>query len=91
MSDETMKPIDGEKMRQLRDGAGLSQAALAEKAGISRSYVSDIERGRVIEVSEAVLNALEGVFTDSLEGARSTPEPATRTRRVRGRPRRVPV
>ena len=38
-------PSFGEQVRGLRLGAGLSQAELAEQAGISERAVSDIERG----------------------------------------------
>lgn len=33
------------RLKQLRDMRGLSQRALAEKAGMSPSYYADIERG----------------------------------------------
>lgn len=35
----------GETVRQLRKEAGLSQEELARKAGINRTYLSDVERG----------------------------------------------
>lgn len=35
----------GEKMRQIRKEKGLSQEALADLAGIDRSYMGHIERG----------------------------------------------
>jgi len=35
----------GAKVRELRVAAGLTQAELAEKAGISERTVSDLERG----------------------------------------------
>lgn len=35
----------GEKVRQIRKEKGLSQEALADLAGISRSYMGHIERG----------------------------------------------
>ena len=38
--------IDGETLRQMRDAAGWSQERLARQAGISRSYVAEIERGQ---------------------------------------------
>lgn len=44
-------PIDdprvlGRAMRTLRDHAGLTQKALAERVGTSEAYVSNIEGGR---------------------------------------------
>lgn len=35
----------GEVISQLRRNAGLSQEALADKAGVHRTYVSQLERG----------------------------------------------
>lgn len=35
----------GENLRKLRTSAGFSQEALAEMAGIDRSYLGGIERG----------------------------------------------
>jgi transcriptional regulator with XRE-family HTH domain len=34
------------KLRQLREGAGISQEELAARAGLDRSYISLVERGR---------------------------------------------
>ena len=36
----------GRRLRQLRKAKGLSQEALAELAGLDRTYVSSCERGR---------------------------------------------
>lgn len=35
----------GQRVRELRQAAGLSQEAFALKAGLNRTYVGDIERG----------------------------------------------
>ena len=36
----------GANLRRAREGAGLSQEALADAAALDRTYVSGIERGR---------------------------------------------
>lgn len=38
----------GVTVRQLREGQGWSQEELAERSDLNRSYVGEIERGRVI-------------------------------------------
>lgn len=51
----------GEKVRQIRKEKGLSQEALADLAGIDRSYMGHIERGeqnvtliKVYQVADAL-------------------------------------
>ncbi len=36
----------GMRLKELREQAGLTQAALAKKAGMSRAYLSRLEMGR---------------------------------------------
>ena len=51
----------GERVRLLRRERALTQAALARLAGVSRPYVSDIERGAAIpsmETLDAIATAL---------------------------------
>jgi transcriptional regulator with XRE-family HTH domain len=38
----------GVTVRQLREGKGWSQEELSERSDLNRSYVGEIERGRVI-------------------------------------------
>ena len=35
----------GKKLKELRERQGLTQEQLAERAGLSKNYVSDCERG----------------------------------------------
>lgn len=46
----------GQRVRELRQAAGLSQEALAERAGLHRTYVGGIERG---ERNVSILNILQ--------------------------------
>lgn len=45
ISDERLKKAFGAAVRRHRQQAGLSQEALADKCGLHRTYISDIERG----------------------------------------------
>ncbi len=57
----------GARVRELRHELGLSQEALAYKAEVDRTYVSDVENGRrniSMELLEKVIIALEVSFTE---------------------------
>lgn len=54
----TVGSLLGEWVRKTRLAQGLSQRALADQSGLSRSYVCDIERGRGAEPSLATLDKL---------------------------------
>ena len=43
--DKRIKTEFGKALRKARNGAGISQEALADLAGIHRTYVGDVKRG----------------------------------------------
>lgn len=67
------KPIAstfGSVLREKREAAGISQEQLADRAGLHRTYVSLIERGKrtaSIEVLRRVASALGLRMTDLID------------------------
>lgn len=55
MSADLVNIIFGMKMRQARAAAGLSLAELAQRAGMSPSYLTEIERGRKYPRNDKIL------------------------------------
>ena len=57
----------GERVRELRQQKGLSQNSLAARAGLDRTYLSEIERGRknlsLVKIVK-IATALEVEVTD---------------------------
>ena len=63
----SIKAKVGQRIRELRNQIGISQEALANKAEIDRTYVTDVENGRrniSIENLEKLVIALEVSFKD---------------------------
>jgi transcriptional regulator with XRE-family HTH domain len=64
----------GHNIRQLREAKGWSQEDYADRAGIHRTYVSDIERGRrnptitVVEKLAGPFGVPPGSLLDEAEG-----------------------
>ena len=57
----------GQRIKELRGELGISQEALANKADLDRTYVTDVENGRrniSIENLEKLIIALESSVTD---------------------------
>lgn len=57
----------GQRIKELRHELGLSQEALGNKAGVDRTYVTDVENGRrniSVEVLEKLIKALEVSFQE---------------------------
>lgn len=49
----------GTAIRHYRHAAGLSQAQLAARVGVHRSYLSDLERGKETEQLRRILHLLK--------------------------------
>jgi transcriptional regulator with XRE-family HTH domain len=49
----------GAALRHYRQQAGLSQAELAERAGLNRTYLSALEQGRETEQVKRILRLLK--------------------------------
>ncbi len=57
----------GQRIRELRKQLELSQEALALKADVDRTYVTDVENGRrnvSLEILERLIKALNVSFTE---------------------------
>lgn len=57
----------GQRIRELRKGLEISQEALAYKAEVDRTYVTDVENGRrnvSIEILERLIRALDVSITE---------------------------
>ena len=57
----------GQRIRELRKELNLSQAALAYKSEVDRTYMTDVENGRrniSIEILEKIVNALDISVSD---------------------------
>ncbi|MGZ3867065.1 MAG: helix-turn-helix domain-containing protein [Bacteroidia bacterium] len=52
----------GDRIRELRKELDISQEALAHKAEVDRTYITDVENGRrnvSVEILERIIKALE--------------------------------
>ncbi len=85
-----INPAFGQRLQELREAAGLTQAALAEKSGVPLGSVREVEQGRreplfgVMQRLAAVLKADLGDFPPT-----TTEEEVDDKARHRGRPRRA--
>jgi transcriptional regulator with XRE-family HTH domain len=73
------------RLKELRQQAGLTQPALAEKAGLSKAGIANLEQGRR-EPSLATAVALAAAL--SVDVTQLTRAPASSARPGRGRPRK---
>jgi transcriptional regulator with XRE-family HTH domain len=74
------------RLRELREGATLTQAELAEKAGLTREGVAQLETGRRKPVWETVLALCQALGVSCEEFTRP---PADRPPAMPGRPRKA--
>jgi transcriptional regulator with XRE-family HTH domain len=78
-----------DRLRSLREAAGLSQYALAQRSGLSKQAVSQLEMGQseptwqTVQLLAAVLDVQCTAFLDP-----SIRPPAAQPARPRGRPRK---
>lgn len=57
----------GQRIKELRHRLKLSQEALANKADVDRTYMTDVENGRrniSVEILEKIIAALEVTFSE---------------------------
>ncbi len=62
----------GQRIKELRNNIGVSQEALANKAEIDRTYVTDVENGRrniSIQNLEKLVSALEVSLKDFFDSS----------------------
>lgn len=74
------------RLKELREAAGLSQPELAERSGLTKDGVAQIEQGRRAPSWETALALAWALGVEVGEFAR---RPAARPRTGRGRPAKV--
>lgn len=65
----------GQRIRQVRKAKGLSQGELAEKCGISMSFMGHIERGTRIMSLDTFVAVCDALGTKADELLRGVPQP----------------
>ncbi|ENG3801793.1 helix-turn-helix domain-containing protein [Proteus mirabilis] len=64
---DNIKVLFGQRVKQLRLEAGMSQEAFADRCGLDRTYISGIERGvrnPTLEVIGRIAEGLEREIVD---------------------------
>ena len=81
---DTLQQQFGDLIRRRRRDAGLGQEALADKAGLHRTHVSLLERGKrmpslqVVQKLAAALDTTMASLMEELEGPGENPHPPNR-------------
>ncbi|AGG05896.1 helix-turn-helix domain-containing protein [Dehalococcoides mccartyi] len=71
MTEKTIEQRFGERIRDLRKQAGVSQEELADRAGVHRTYLGGIERGErnpSLKNIDAIARALKVSLSDLFKG-----------------------
>ncbi len=71
MSTQNITERFGARLRKLRLKQGWTQVAMAERLGIDRSYISDMERGKknvCLPTLEVIADALGVTISQVLKG-----------------------
>lgn len=78
---EINKTLFGNRVREARERLKLTQEELSEEVGMSKNYLSDIERGikipsipKLIPLSNELKLGLDAMFSDSLDNIFCEPE-----------------
>jgi transcriptional regulator with XRE-family HTH domain len=72
MDTQEIKSLFGRNVKYFRYHRQLSQAELAEKADISVTFLSNIERGKMFPKAEVMARLTEGLDVDVFELFRTT-------------------
>ena len=76
-----LRPALGARIRKLRRGLGLSQEALAGRAGLHWTYLSDLERGQQTPTLDVVNRLARALGVTLAEFFRPLDEPFRRRSR----------
>ena len=63
----TVKELIGRRIKEARQGKGLSQEALSEKIGMSAKYLSSIERGKENPTLDTLIKLADALEVETSE------------------------
>jgi transcriptional regulator with XRE-family HTH domain len=79
-----LREVFATNLRRIRHAKGLSQDELAYEAAISRSYLSQIEKGAFFASLRIVGKLAAALNVEPAELLKSSPKKARQTRQLRG-------